>query len=177
MGRGGEREERERERKGEEEGRDGERGERWEREREGWGGTNRSRDCTLQNPLSTVAVSSTSCGRSHIIPTCSKKIVQSKITRSCVSIISPSTKHCNASRTKLVTSDMSMQHMQGKLKNYAKVMVSAFCILHHLVRLRKMCGRRGYKIQANIGQAMAGAAGPAPPAQTCKPSSSVLQCN
>ena len=34
------------------------------------GGTNWSRDCTLQNPLSTVAVSSTSCGRSHMIPTC-----------------------------------------------------------------------------------------------------------
>ena len=39
------------------------------KEREGWGGTNWSRDCTLQNPLSTVAVSSTSCGRSHMIPT------------------------------------------------------------------------------------------------------------
>ena len=35
----------------------------------GKGGTNWSRDCTLQNPLSTVAVSSTSCGRSHMIPT------------------------------------------------------------------------------------------------------------
>ena len=33
------------------------------------GGTNWSRDCTLQNPLSTVAVSSTSCGWSHMIPT------------------------------------------------------------------------------------------------------------
>ena len=35
----------------------------------GKGGTNWSRDCTLQNPLSTVAVSSTSSGRSHMIPT------------------------------------------------------------------------------------------------------------
>ena len=58
VGRGGEREER-REREGKEEGRD----------RGGWGGTNWSSDCTLQNPLSTVAVSSTSSGRSHMIPT------------------------------------------------------------------------------------------------------------
>ena len=52
-------------------GRGGEREERREREREegGRGGTNWSRDCTVQNPLSTVAVSSTSCGRSHMIPT------------------------------------------------------------------------------------------------------------
>ena len=59
---------REREKKGGEEGRDGERRERWE-ERGKERKTNWSRDCTLQNPLSTVVVSSTSCGRSHMIPT------------------------------------------------------------------------------------------------------------
>ena len=99
----------------EEEGRGGEgwgeRGEERERERErergrgermegmvrgggggkregGKGGTNWSRDCTLQKPLSTVAVSSTSCGQSHMIPT---RNSLSKITRSYILIISPST--------------------------------------------------------------------------------------
>ena len=65
-------------RRGGEREREGRRGERREgmvrggrsgKREGGKGGTNWSRDCTLQNPLSTVAVSSTSCGRSHKIPT------------------------------------------------------------------------------------------------------------
>ena len=73
MGRGWEREER----------RERGRGERMEgmvrgggggKREGGKGGTNWSRDCTLQKPLSTVAVSSTSCGRSHMIPTCNSPV-------------------------------------------------------------------------------------------------------
>ena len=41
--------------------------------------------------------------------------------------------------------------------------VYAYCIIY-MVHLHKTHGRRGYKIQANTGQAIAGAAGAAPPA-------------
>ena len=41
-------------------------------------------------------------------------------------------------------------------------MVKPWFQLSELYCVCKMCGRHGYKIQANIGQAMAGAAGAVP---------------
>ena len=55
-----------------------------------------------------------------------------------------------------------MQQGWGRLKTYGCVSCSA--VAYHVVRMRKMCGRRGYKIWANIGQVMARVARVAPPA-------------